>query len=618
MVLVRCCLLGLLLFSVVAAPVYSQTAPPDSAATFQAKVRVVLVDVVVTNSKDEPITGLPKEDFQVFEDGQPETLASFEEHAGLPEVPGLALRSQLPPNVFSNLPLVKTGDTANVLLLDALNTPMQDQNYVHAQMIKYIKGIRPGTRLAIFTLGARLRFVQGFTTDASVLMAALSGKKTEGNPQLSPLLPTSTETDAGQRLVAQMQELQATLQAPSAQLQASIDALREFQTDSASFQTDVRIKTTLDAMQQLARYLEGIPGRKNVIWFSSSFPLSILSPGRANNNSVMPDSGLSDPDAVVRQYQEALARTANLLAAAQVAIYPIGAEGLAPDNQSDFSNQQPPKEVGLKYEQQMTQNQVNDLQTGSTERNAGQASMDELAKDTGGEAIYNTNGLNDAVNRVLNDGTHYYTLTYTPTNKKMDSQLRHIGVKLTQGNYRLAYRRGYYADDAKMTEQAAAKPTGDPLRPLMDHGTPDSTEILYQMRVAPSNLQPAPASERAGDNPNLKGPVTRYAVKFTVSPDHLMLEPSADGVRHGNLEMTLVGYDRDGKPLNWLVRVIQFAVPPERAAAVLAAGVGFGMEIDVPAADVYLRSGVYDFGSSKAGTLEIPLAAVVAQAAPTK
>jgi hypothetical protein len=61
--------------------------------------------------------------------------------------------------------------------------------------------------------------------------------------------------------------------------------------------------------------------------------------------------------------------------------------------------------------------------------------MDELAKDTGGEAIYNTNGLNDAVNRVLNDGTHYYTLTYTPTNKKMDSRLRHIEVTLTQGDW---------------------------------------------------------------------------------------------------------------------------------------------------------------------------------------
>jgi VWFA-related protein len=601
MLLLRCCLLGLLVPSIVLTPLYSQTTPPDSTATFRANVRVVLVDVVVTDRNDQPITGMHQQDFQLFEDGQPQTLASFEEHAGLPDVPALALEAKLPPNVFSNRPLVKTGDTANVLLLDALNTQMQDQSYVHAQMIRYIKGIRPGTRLAIFTLGARLRFVQGFTSDASVLMAALNGKKSEGNPQLSPLLATSAETDASQRLVAQMEEMQAAN--GSAQLQEAIDGLKEFQAETTSFQTDIRVQTTLEAMQQLARYLAGIPGRKNVIWFSGSFPLSILS-----NFSL----GGTDP---MRQYQEGVAETANLLAAAQVAIYPIGAEGLAIDPHYDLSSPQGLKIAGATPEQQVTQSQVNDLQAGRTDRNASHASMDELATDTGGETFYNTNGLSDAMAHVIRDGTHYYTLTYTPINRKMDGRLRHIDIKLTEGTYRLAYRRGYYADQTATSEASPPKPTGDPLRPLMDHGTPDSTQILYQMRVVPAALQPGPSSERAGDNASLKGPVTRYAVNFTVSADHLALEPAPDGVRHGSLEMTLVGYDRDGKPLNWMVRMIQFALPPDRYAAVQATGLSFGMEIDVPASNVYLRSGVYDLGSSKAGTLEIPMAALVAQAA---
>jgi hypothetical protein len=108
----------------------------------------------------------------------------------------------------------------------------------------------------------------------------------------------------------------------------------------------------------------------------------------------------------------------------------------------------------------------------------------------------------------------------------------------------------------------------------MDHGIPDSTENLYQMRIVPSTLQPGPSSERAGDHANLKGPVTRYAVNFTVSADHLALEPAPDGGHHGNLETTLVGLDRDGKPLNWIVRMIQFAI-----------------EIDVPASNLYLRFG---------------------------
>ncbi|MGA2745670.1 MAG: VWA domain-containing protein [Candidatus Sulfotelmatobacter sp.] len=597
-------MLGLDLFSVL--PACGQTANPDSTAdstqrtTIRATVHRVLVDVVVTNSNDQPVTGLPQGQFQILEDGHPQTLTSFEEHAGLPDMS--ALQAKLPPNTFSNLPLAKAGDAANILLLDALNTQMQDQSYVHAQMIKYIKGIRPGTRLAIFTLAERLRFIQGFTGDPALLMAAFNGQKSTANPQPSPLLQTTGETDANNEAAAQILEMAAAT--GSTQIQASAAALQQFQQETASSQTDVRIQMTLEALQQLALYLQGIPGRKNVIWFSGFFPLSIF-----------PDfSSVSDP---TRQYQEEVARTANLLTAAQVAIYPIGAQGVAVDPHYDFSGPRGPKTVGAAAEQQVTQYQVNDLQNGSTQRTAAFAAMDELAKDTGGEALYSINNLNEALDRALNHGTHYYTITYSPTNKKTDGSLRRIEVKVSGGSYRLAYRRGYYATDETSAQAAKAKPTGDPLRPLMDHGTPDSTAIVYSMRVLPANPQPAPGAARAGSNENLKGPVTRYAVNFTVPADNLTLEPAPDGVRHGSLEVTLLGYDRDGKPLNWMVRMLQLTVRPDRYAAIQTSGLSFSLEIDVPSSDVYLRSGVYDLGSSKAGTLEIPLAALVAQAAPT-
>jgi VWFA-related protein len=597
---IRGCLLGLVLFSVL--PASGQTANPDSTqqTTIRATVRRVLVDVVVTNNNDQPVTGLSQGQFQVFEDGHPQTLTSFEEHAGLPDMS--ALQAKLPPNTFSNLPLAKAGDAANILLLDALNTQMQDQSYVHAQMIKYIKGIRPGTRLAIFTLAERLRFIQGFTGDPALLMAAFDGQKSAANPQLSPLLQTTGETNANNEAVAQIQEMAAAT--GSAQIQASAAALQQFQQETASSQTDVRIQMTLEALQQLALYLQGIPGRKNVIWFSGSFPLSIF-----------PDfSSVSDP---TRQYQQEVARTANLLSAAQVAIYPIGAQGIAVDRHYDFSGPRGPKTVGANAEQQVTQYQVSDLLNGSTERTAAFATMDELAKDTGGEALYGTNALNEALDHALNHGTHYYTITYSPANKNTDGNLRRIEVKVSGGSYRLAYRRGYYATDETSARSAKSNPTGDPLRPLMDHGTPDSTAILYTMRVLPANPQPAPGAAMAGSNQNLKGPVTRYAVNFTVPANNLTLEPAPDGVRHGSLEVTLLGYDRDGKPLNWMVRMLQLTVRPDRYAAIQTSGLSFSLEIDVPSSDVYLRSGVYDLGSSKAGTLEIPLAALVAQAAPT-
>ncbi len=570
----------------------------DQTPIFKANARVVLVDVVVTKGNDEPVTGLKQEQFQVLEDGRPQTLASFEEHQGIPDVPELSRMAKLPPNVFSNAPLAKAGEAANVLLLDSLNTDLTDQSYVHAQMLKYLKDLRPGTRLAIFTLGDRLRFVQGFTEDPALLMAAMNGKKGAGNPELSSLLQTASEQNANQQLVGQMQAMAAATQ--SASIQAAASALTQFLSENAGSQTGVRVSRTLEAIDQLAMYLQAIPGRKNVIWFSGSFPLNTLS---------------SDPN-MMRDYASQLGNAANLLAAARVAIYPIGVGtvGLAPNRIYDFSQQQPSNIATATPERQMTQFQNHSLNTESTERVQSGASLQEMATNTGGEAFLNSNGFNDVIDHVIKTGTYYYTLTYSPTNQNMDGALRRIQIKLPDGKYKLAYRRGYYATKDFMSPVMKASTSGDPLRPLMDHGTPDATAILYTTKVTPAaqprTLEPGATSGRAGDNEKLSGTVTRYAVTFTVSPEHLALETSAGHAHRGNVEVTLLAYDRDGIPVNWMVRMLQVRVPRERYEQAQANGVGFNLEMDVPASGVYLRSGIYDMGSNKAGTLEIPLAAV--------
>jgi hypothetical protein len=79
----------------------------------------------------------------------------------------------LPPNTYSDFPQFAVTSAVNVLLLDALNTPLSDQMYVRQQMLQYLKNIPPGTRIAVFTLASRLRIVQGFTTDSSVIAKAL-------------------------------------------------------------------------------------------------------------------------------------------------------------------------------------------------------------------------------------------------------------------------------------------------------------------------------------------------------------------------------------------------------------------------------------------------------------
>ena len=603
----RCGSAWLVLLPWVAVSLPSQTRVPDSGnavTTVQAKVRIVLVDVVVTSGKGDPVTGLHKEDFDVLEDGKPQTIASFTEHQGAP--PTQIKLPPMPPNVYTNYPLTQTADSVNVLLLDALNTPTRDQTYVHSEMIKYLRTIPPGTRVAIFTLASRLRMLQGMTTDSSELLAVLNDKKGAAGAHQSGLLASGVENDANQRLIDFMLENAGTTSTPQTLALAAVDpinAMKQFVADTAAFQTESRTRITLQALQQLARYLSEVPGRKNVIWFSGSFPVGIL-----------PDPDLPDPFAEIKDFQQDVRKTTALLTAAQVALYPIAAEGLAPDSQYEANG----AEIGEKRGTMVTRDQIRDLRTERADRDSSHAIMETMAKDTGGQAYYNTNGLNDVLARVINNGTRYYTLSYSPTDKATDGKYRRIQVKLITGKDKLAYRRGYYADDLQAVLAAGQKQDSDPLLPLMGRNLPDYTQILYKVRVVPTNPQPPPDGPHIGSNTELKGPITRYGVDFAISVADLKLDPTPDGGRRGNIELMLVAYDREGKPLNFVVTNGQIQLQPKVYAGLLQVGLQIHKEIDVPKGDVYLRTGIYDLGSNTAGTLGMPLREAPTPAAAAK
>ena len=591
----------LLLASVVS--LHSQTTPSDSGnavATIKTKVRLVLVDVVVTNGKGEAVSGLHKDDFQVLEDGKPQTISTFEEHHGAP--PTQIKLPELPPNVYTNFPATQKADSVNVLLLDALNTPARDQTFVHSQMIKYLKTIPPGTRVAIFTLASRLRMLQGVTTDSSELLAVL--KSALAGTQQSGLLASNAEADADQRIIDFMIENSAgPSNAPPTLAQAAVDpinAMKEFLADAAAFQTEQRIELTLQSLQQLARYLASVPGRKNVIWFSGSFPVSIL-----------PDSDVPNSFNMANTFQDEMRKTAGLLMAGQVALYPVAAEGLATDATFEANG----KEIGEKRPSLAMRDQVRNMQTGETARDLNHASMEELAKDTGGQAYFNTNGLSDALARVVNNGTRYYSLAYSPSNPKMDGKYRHIQVKLLQGKDNLAYRRGYYADDLQTVLAAGQKPDTDPLLMLMGRNLPDYSQILYKIKVAPSDPQPPPDAPRIGSNTDLKGPIIRYGVDFAIAPQDLRLDPTPDGGRQGNIEIVLLAYNREGRPLNFVVTKGNVSLDAKLYASVKQVGLQIHKEIDVPKEYVFLRTGIYDLNSSTAGTLGVPLIDAVAPVA---
>jgi len=591
------------LAALLTAPLQSQTAIPDENGrlVFKANVHTVVLDVVVTGRDGKPVQGLHKEDFQVSEDNHPQAINFFEEHSGAH--PLAASEAALPPNIFTNVPRVPPSDAVTVLLLDSMNTQMQDQSFVHAQMLKYLKGIPPGTRMAIFALGNSLQFIQGFTDDASLLSAALRDPKLGAGPRLSPLL-TSTGQDAAE---------EQTISGAAEYNAGAASALQSFLAEQRASRNEVRVLSTLDALQQLAAYLAGIPGRKNVIWFSSAFPLVIFANPRVTDSSI-----------VERSYEEQVRKTDRMLASAQVAIYPIAAEGLATTATYDVGTQLVGVNGAAAAQQQLSQSLQNDAQ----QRNAGHSAMDEVAQETGGSASYNNNGLGAAAARIIDQGSYFYTLTYTPTNSATDGGFRRIQVKLAHEapGEKLAYRRGYYAADSKEAKADAARPAGDPLHPFMGPGMPNSTQIPLALRVqriaaqtrvgAPGDdpslqarNQPLP-SKAAGDNPNLKAPLTRYRVDFVIAASGLQLDPGPDGSRHGKLEVTLLVYSHEGRALNWMVRNLDLDMDAARYAQVKANGVNFSLDIDAPNGAVSLRSGVFDLNGGLAGTLEIPLSSV--------
>jgi VWFA-related protein len=601
--LLRCCsALGLVLLlgglaGLLSAPLQSQTPPQgdDARQVFHANARIVVLDVVVNGRNRHPITGLHKQDFIVSEDGHPQTISYFEEHSG--EQPLQVTPADHTPNIFTNIPRVKANDSVTVLVLDSLNTPLDDQRFVRAQVLKYLKKPDLGRRIAIFTLGTRLRLLQNFTDDPALLAAAINNPK-KGAPESSPMLPSTAETAATQETIDALKQYEPDGAAN----------MQQFAAEEGATRSDARIKLTLQALQDIAHYLAGIPGRKNVAWFSGAFPIAIF-----------PDPSLPDEFGTQRNDQEEVRKTDALLASAQVAIYPIAAEGVATD---------PGNSAGA--DSRLTQQQISNPHQDNQQRNANHAAMDQMARDTGGVALYGTNSLTDALDRVFSHGSSFYTLTYTSTNPAADGRFRKIQVQLDQSGYQLAYRRGYYADNAKSVQVAAQplpKPPVEPLSPFLRPGVPDSSQIPLTLRVTRGSSRIAEGStptgsqsavpERGGDNPNLKGSVTRYMVDLMIPAQSLLWEPAAEGHHRVNLESALVVYNREGKAVNWILRQINLNPDAAHYTAAQSTGVNLYLEIDAPDTAVALRGGIYDLNAGLAGTLGIPLRAVVNSTAST-
>jgi VWFA-related protein len=596
------------------APQLAQTPQPaqSQVTTLRAGTQLVVVDVVVTDKSQNPIRNLKASDFALLEGGQPQQIKSFEEHTSQPGKP-IPSMPTFPPGIFSNYTPVPTGGAVNILLVDTLNTPALDQIRLHDQFHKYLKTSTPGAPIAIFGLTTKLLLLQSFTSDPELLKAAVDKMNIKNSPLIARVDGGNT-TNLSDQLASLHGDtaLGNDTAPPRANSPASVDAqfigdMKQFEAQQTSFQLQLRAKYTLDAINELSRYLAGIPGRKNLIWFSGSFPLNIL-----------PDETIIDPSMVVASSEDEYRETTNLLTRAQVAVYPIDVRGAMTSPNMDVSQSEPYTDNPTRF--------ASDQLKFHRETALENLTMIRMAEDSGGHAFINNNDLVDAVNKAVAAGSHYYTLTYSPSDTNWNGNFRKIQVKLQQSGVTLAYRRGYYANDPNgpsvathltsktRKDSATAAPRTDPMHVAMMRGAPQPTEITLKARVLPASTEPE--AELAKDNTlnpssDVKGPYRRYAIDIAADPSSISIQRAPDGNYHALLQFLTYVYDQNGNLLNVESNPVRATYSPTVYRQILHTGIPYHEEISVPLKGPYfIRIGLHDLATNHIGAVEVPVDAV--------
>src|SRR4029077_16024701 len=371
-----------------------QTQPTvyQSSTVLRATTRLAGVDVGAPDSKGEPVPDLKAEDFTVLEDGKPQKISEFTFQRG--SAATLVASSRNAGGV-SNAPQYKKVNSMNVILFDALNGDFAAHAYGRDELIKFLDKGNLTQPTALYALEEKLTLMHDFTTDVKELKTVLQDFKPKGPEHV----------------------------------QGVYSAASPFTARAPNTNTTIRsMDITMAALNSLARALAGYPGRKNLIWISQGFPLTMFpeiifndpnpSPGRSapltQTTMAMEPSFRSGSD---RDFEVEVEKLANALMNAQVAVYPVDASGLQKDNRLNTIN-----------------------------------TMRSLADRTGGKAFYNRNDVEVGISSSIDDGSTYYTLEYYPVNKTWDGKFRVIQIKGRSG-FSLRYRQGYYALDPGMQNQ---------------------------------------------------------------------------------------------------------------------------------------------------------------------
>jgi VWFA-related protein len=494
----------LLALSIASGDAQQQRQTPQRAdRTLNEGVTAVLVDVVVRDKRGQPVRDLAQSDFQVLEDGVPQTIGSF-----TPVFTGDAAPAAPPPAAapspggskpaVGSPPPVNAGPIVTALVFDRLSPEGRRLAVQAAQSYLGTKEEAPGY-VGIFGVDLALTPYAPFTRNAYVLRQALARMAKGASSSFNNSDQRQQKTNADQQAASAGQAVASAAaaggpgasaamgSAPAAAMLAQMQS--QMLQDFDLMERDQQGYSTTNGLFAIISRLRPLPGRKSLVLFSE---------------------GIALPPAVQRLFLGVI-DAANR---ANVSIYTMDAAGLRGESEQAKIRDQVNQAAGAGGGILGSGGGGGDPLTKALERNEDVLRQDphnalgQLAQDTGGLIFENTNNLRQGFDRVESDLHNYYLVGYTPANESYDGRFRTIEVKVNRPGVAVAARKGYFAvrDTGGMPinsweapalgalEQKPV-PNAFPVRAgamlFPERGRPGLVPVVVDLKTAPLTFQPA-------------------------------------------------------------------------------------------------------------------------------
>ena len=388
--------------------------------TFQVKVNLVEVRVVVRDAQGNAVGNLKQEDFLLFDDKKPQTIAKFTVERRDSSVGPASPKQTAPVQAGGDDSLSLGSKHRTAYVFDDVGATPGDLILARNAVASRIAKMPPDEYAGVFTISGQGD--QDFTSDHDKLQVALQNLKSRpvnGFTTLEcPPIDYYTATQVaryydGQALSMVMQEVVACLYdgngaAPLSQVEAAARNAAEKVMQAGENQTNLLLKSVND----IVRRMSVLPGQRNIIFLSPGF-------------------FIGDQQAALSDYLDRAIR-------AGVVINTLDIKGLYTESANGVDISQ--KAWGsAAYTQNMQRyNAASLLAQGDT--------LLQMANSTGGTYIHNSNDLAAGVAKLSAVPEYTYLLGFTPQNLKNDGSFHTLKVELKQGSgLTVQARKGYNA-----------------------------------------------------------------------------------------------------------------------------------------------------------------------------